>query len=45
MGLRAQFTDLWELEQKYEGRLFITAERPDLFQIMQNVDMYLNTCP
>lgn len=45
MGLRAQFTDLWALEQKYEGRLFITAERPDLFQIMQNVDMYLNTCP
>ena len=45
MGLRAQFADLWALEQKYEGRLFITAERPDLFQIMQNVDMYLNTCP
>ena len=44
-GLREQFTDLWALEQKYEGRLFITAERPDLFQIMQNVDMYLNTCP
>lgn len=44
-GLRSQLPDLWALERKYEGRLFITGERDDLFQIMQNVDMYLNTCP
>ena len=44
-GLRSQLPDLWALEQKYVGRVFITGERDDLFQIMQSVDMYLNTCP
>lgn len=45
LGSPSQFSDLLVLQQKYEGRVFITGERADLFQIMQNVDMYLNTCP
>jgi|GEM_PF-499292 len=44
-GPEHQFFDLRALEQKYAGRVFLTGECEDLFQIMQNVDMYLNTCP
>jgi len=44
-GPQNQFLDLRALEQKYVGRVFLTGEYEDLFQIMQNVDMYLNTCP
>ena len=45
IGSPSQFSELLALQQKYEGRVFITGERDDLFQIMRNVDMYLNTCP
>ena len=36
---------LIELERKYRGRVFVSGERSDLFQILRHVDMYLNTCP
>ena len=44
-GRQEQLPDLWALERKYPGRVFISGEREDLFQILQHVDMYLNTCP
>ena len=34
-----------ELIFKYPGRVFYTSERKDLFQVMQNIDMYINTYP
>lgn len=33
------------LMESFPGRVFHTAERPDLLQIMENIDMYLNTYP
>ena len=38
-------TDLKELMAAYPGRVFHTAERKDLFQLLRHVDMYLNTSP
>lgn len=38
-------TYLRELMKKYPGRVFHTGERKDLYQLLQNVDMYLSTCP
>ncbi len=37
-GLRA-------LREEFPGRVFHTEERRDLFQVMENIDMYLNTYP
>lgn len=34
-----------ELILKYPGRVVHTPERKDLFQVMQNIDMYINTYP
>ncbi|MCR5030843.1 MAG: hypothetical protein K5982_05160 [Selenomonadaceae bacterium] len=36
---------LRSLIEAFPGRVFHTAERSDLFQILENVDMYLNTYP
>lgn len=33
------------LMETFPGRVFHTAERSDLFQIMENIDMYLSTYP
>ncbi len=38
-------TYLKELMAAYPGRVFHTEERPDLFQLLRHVDMYLNTSP
>lgn len=37
--------ELIRLANRYPNRVFHTAERKDLFQIMQHVDLYLNTYP
>lgn len=34
-----------ELILRYPGRVVHTPERKDLFQVMQNIDMYINTYP
>ena len=34
-----------ELILRYPGRVVHTPERRDLFQVMQNIDMYINTYP
>lgn len=34
-----------ELILRYSGRVVHTPERKDLFQVMQNIDMYINTYP
>ncbi|TYZ27785.1 glycosyltransferase family 4 protein [Selenomonas caprae] len=33
------------LEQKFPGRVTFTAERSDLYQVLEKVDVYLNTYP
>lgn len=33
------------LQEQFPGRVFYTAERKDLFQILEHIDMYLNTYP
>ncbi|WP_196592584.1 CatB-related O-acetyltransferase [Pectinatus sottacetonis] len=33
------------LMARYPGRVFHTNERKDLFQVLQNIDMYINTYP
>ena len=33
------------LEKKFAGRVFFTAERDDLYQVLEQVDVYLNTYP
>ncbi|MCR5757839.1 MAG: hypothetical protein K6F95_08025 [Selenomonas sp.] len=38
----AEFT---ALERKFAGRVFFTAERDDLYQMLEQVDVYLNTYP
>ena len=38
----AEFT---ALERKFAGRVFFTAERDDLYQVLEQVDVYLNTYP
>lgn len=37
--------ELKALERKYQGRMVFTAERDDLYQVLQHVDVYLNTYP
>lgn len=37
--------ELKALERKYQGRVVFTAERDDLYQVLQHVDVYLNTYP
>lgn len=44
-GSNEQFKPLRELMTQYPNRVFYTAERKDLFQVLENVDMYLNTYP
>lgn len=38
-------TEIHALIRKYPGRVAWTAERQDLFQLLQHVDLYLNTYP
>lgn len=38
-------TELVKLKEKYPGRIFHTGERKDLYQILQHIDLYLNTYP
>ncbi len=38
-------TELVKLREKYPGRIFHTGERNDLYQILQHIDLYLNTYP
>lgn len=33
------------LQKQFPGRVFFTAERKDLFQLLEHIDMYLNTYP
>lgn len=33
------------LEKNFPGRVFFTAERDDLYQVLEQVDVYLNTYP
>lgn len=42
---RKSCKDLDDLIKKYPNRVFYSKERKDLFQVLQNVDMYLNTYP
>lgn len=44
-GSNEEFKPLRELMTQYPSRVFYTAERKDLFQVLENVDMYLNTYP
>ena len=44
-GSEKEFMPLKNLMQQYPQRVFYTTERQDLFQVLQNVDMYLNTYP
>jgi len=37
--------ELVDLMKRYPTRVYHTRERQDLFQIMKNIDMYLNTYP
>lgn len=37
--------ELDALKVEYDHRVFVTRERKDLYQIMQNIDIYLNTYP
>ena len=37
--------ELAALERKFTGRVFFTSERDDLYQVLDNVDVYLNTYP
>lgn len=45
MGQEDHTADLRTLVQNHPGRVFVTGEREDLFQVLRHVDMYLNTCP
>lgn len=38
-------SELRKLENKYQGRVFYTDERKDLYQVLLHVDLYLNTYP
>ncbi|MDY3745759.1 MAG: glycosyltransferase family 4 protein [Lachnospiraceae bacterium] len=38
-------TEIEQLKRKYPERVYWTGERPDLYQIMSHVDIYLNTYP
>lgn len=38
-------SELRKLGEKYQGRVFHTGERRDLFQVLLHVDLYLNTYP
>ena len=42
---RGDDTYLRELMAEFPGRVFFTAERKDLFALLRQVDMYLNTYP
>ena len=44
-GSNEEFQPLRELMAQYPNRVFYTTERKDLFQVLENVDMYLNTYP
>lgn len=44
-GSNEEFHPLRELMAQYPNRVFYTTERKDLFQVLENVDMYLNTYP
>ena len=45
VNIESHANPLIELAKKYRGRGFCSDERSDLLQILQHVDMYLNTCP
>ena len=45
VNIESHANPLIELAKKYRGRVFCSDERSDLLQILQHVDMYLNTCP
>lgn len=45
-GTDSDAAELKRLQQKYEGRVFWSEQgRTDLFQVLQHVDLYLNTYP
>lgn len=44
-GKDIEFAPLKELAQKYAGQVYLTRERQDLYQVLENVDMYLDTFP
>lgn len=44
-GSNEEFKPLRELMTQYPNRVYYTAERRDLFQVLENVDMYVNTYP
>lgn len=44
-GNNKELEPLRDLLSKFPQRVFYTVERKDLFQILENVDMYINTYP
>ena len=44
-GSENECKSIKDLILKYPGRVFHTPERKDLFQVMQNIDMYISTYP